>query len=133
MPTSRHLASERCQKSFTNTENTEIGKDYKDMNLNQNHLKGLFFYKANFEGADLMGLNLRYKNFTAANFKNADLRGANLEGAILRKANLEGAKLGKAEYDRDTIFPEGFNPKEHGMIDTQYNRKDSQPFDRGLR
>ena len=102
----------------------EIGKskNYKDRNLSQYQIEGLDFYKANFEGASLRGLNLRYKNFAEANFKNANLRGANLKGAVLSKANFEGAKLEGAKYDSSTIFPEGFNPKDHGMLD-RGNRK----------
>lgn len=55
-----------------------------------------------------------------------DLRCADLEGAILRyailvnadlwNANLEGADLFGAIFDKETKFPEGFNPVARGMI-----------------
>ena len=46
-----------------------------------------------------------------------DFRGAFLQGADLSKIEgLHLAKLDGAKYNSNTIFPEGFNPKEHGMI-----------------
>jgi hypothetical protein len=44
------------------------------------------------------------------------LPGANLEGADLKRANLTGAGLVGAETDRDTVWPEGFDPKAAGVI-----------------
>ncbi len=34
----------------------------------------------------------------------------------LRIADLQGANLSKAYYDKDTKFPEGFDPEAAGMI-----------------
>ena len=41
--------------------------------------------------------------------KEADLCGARLNGANLQKSNLTGAK-----YNGETIWPDGFKPKEAG-------------------
>ena len=48
---------------------------------------------------------------------NTDFRGASLQGADLSTLeDLHLAKLDGAKYNSNTIFPEGFNPNEHGMI-----------------
>jgi hypothetical protein len=57
----------------------------------------------------LAGLN-------ASDARQKYLPGANLEGADLKRANLTGAGLVGAETDRDTVWPEGFDPKAAGVI-----------------
>jgi len=49
--------------------------------------------RANLEGANLYGADLRGANLEGANLYGADLRGADLEGANLYGADLEGIKL----------------------------------------
>ena len=44
---------------------------------------------------------------------NADLERADLQGAFLERANLEGAKANK-----ETIWPDGFDPEAAGVIFT---------------
>ncbi len=51
-----------------------------------------------------------------ANLERADLERADLEGADLSGANLTGADLGGAKANRDTIWPEGFDPEAAGVI-----------------
>ena len=46
-----------------------------------------------------------------ANLSGADLHKANLRWADLSRVNLNGAKLGRAQYDQDTKWPDGFDPK----------------------
>ena len=46
-----------------------------------------------------------------ANLRGADLKGANLEGADLTEADLERARANK-----DTVWPEGFDPVAAGVI-----------------
>jgi hypothetical protein len=51
----------------------------------------------------------------------ADLSGANLSaatpiGAKLLGANLSGANLQEAKYDKDTKWPDGFDPVAAGAI-----------------
>ena len=53
------------------------------------------------EGADLEGGDLQ----------GADLRGADLVGADLSQADLKGAR-----YNKNTRFPEGFDPEAAGMV-----------------
>ena len=46
----------------------------------------------------------------------ANLTRTDLEGADLTRANLRGANLDRAVADRNTIWPEGFDPKAAGVI-----------------
>ena len=69
------------------------------------------FYGAPLQGAELIGAKLR-----SAKLEGAKLFSANLQGANLRCANLFDANLKGAEYDDLTVFPEGFDPEEAGMI-----------------
>jgi uncharacterized protein YjbI with pentapeptide repeats len=46
----------------------------------------------------------------------ANLSRANLSKADLLGANLTGADLRGARYDKDTIFPKGFDPEAAGMV-----------------
>lgn len=75
---------------------------------------------ANLQGADLRDANLEYADLQNTNLQGADLRNADLEyahigGANLSTANLEGAILQGASYNVQTKFPKGFNMKLHGM------------------
>ena len=45
----------------------------------------------------------------------ADLRGANFEEAKLGGADLSGANLAGARADKDTVWPEGFDPEAAGV------------------
>jgi len=78
----------------------------------------------NFDGADLRGANLRGALLCQASLRSANLSRDNLggstrlQGADLSGATLNGAKLDGAEYDGRTIFPTGFSPEAHGMVET---------------
>jgi uncharacterized protein YjbI with pentapeptide repeats len=63
------------------------------------------------QGADLRGRNLWGADLRRANLRDADLRGANLGGALLAQADLTGAV-----YNRRTVWPTGFDPREHGAL-----------------
>lgn len=76
---------------------------------------------ANLGEADLGGANLTKANLTEANLVRAYLRGArlvkaSLGGANLRGAKLTGAVLQGATYDKQTLWPEGFDPDGAGAI-----------------
>ena len=55
--------------------------------------KNWAFMRADFQGADLQGVDLRMAPLQGANLQGADLRRAHLQGANLRSANLRGADL----------------------------------------
>ena len=66
---------------------------------------------ASLQATTLIGANLMDAYLVGTHLEEADLRGANLEGA-----DLLGAYLGGATYDKNTVWPDGFNPKEAGAI-----------------
>ena len=70
---------------------------------------------------DLFGANLSGANLIGANLKEAKLSGVNLTAAHLVVANLTaadlvGADLTGAVADKDTQWPEGFDPVAAGVI-----------------
>lgn len=86
------------------------------LNFNKEDLRD-----ADFEGADLQGAMFLNAELHGANLSYADLRLAQLGGADLRQANLRGARLRGAYlldaiYDRDTQWPDDFNPAAHGAV-----------------
>ncbi|GHU71762.1 hypothetical protein FACS189413_13910 [Bacteroidia bacterium] len=91
--------------------------------LPNSHLHNAYLKNAKFFGAKLEGANFQEANLEGAGFKDANLKGAmffeaHLEGADLR-ADLGGANLEGAIYNKETRFPEGFKPEEHGMKKTK--------------
>lgn len=76
--------------------------------------------EAKFSFAKMALTDCSSADFTNADFTNADLRLARLDGAILRKAKLQNADLSTAnientvfddaEFNRHTLFPDGFDP-----------------------
>ncbi|MBI1785067.1 pentapeptide repeat-containing protein [Candidatus Sumerlaeota bacterium] len=80
--------------------------EMRNMNLQEADLRHALMLQADLNGADL--------GFS-------DLRAAQLAGADLRKTNLHGARMKgvyllDAIYDRDTVWPEGFNPSHNGAV-----------------
>lgn len=79
--------------------------------------------KANLRRADLREVHLEGAHLEGADLNEAQLEGAHLEGAHLRDvegthlpdAHLEGALLHGASADTKTTWPEGFEPKAHGV------------------
>ncbi|NJR76756.1 MAG: pentapeptide repeat-containing protein [Scytonema sp. CRU_2_7] len=71
--------------------------------------------QANLSGANLRGSDLSFADLSQANLRDTDLRGTLLFSANLRLADLAGAKLEKADCDRNTHFPEDFDPVQAGV------------------
>lgn len=88
---------------------------FKNANLHNACLKEGQMRNADFENANLFGANLIGGDFRNANFKNADLRWAKLTGANVDGADFTGAKWVK----NNTLFPDGFDPNAHGMIEVK--------------
>lgn len=77
-----------------------------ETNFTEAHMR-----KSNLRGVNLVNATLKGTELVRANLENADLSNANLEDAILHQANLRGAK-----YNKNTTFPEGFDPEAAGAI-----------------
>ena len=65
---------------------------------------------------DFRSWNFKKADLSEINFMGADLREADLSGANLALADLSGADLSGAKYNKQTQFPDNFNPNKHGMI-----------------
>lgn len=100
-----------------------VGADLTYAKLNETELSG-----ANLEGANLLGAILTHANLSSANLKGAQLERARLEGAELYDANLQGTNLDGvglekaflkgALYNKDTIWPNEFDPEKAGAVNT---------------
>jgi len=83
--------------------------------------QGAQFNKSDFTDADLRQARLWGANLKQAVLRNADLRGADLSGCDVDGADFAGADMstiygllstvGSAQYNCQTQFPEGFDPK----------------------
>ena len=75
---------------------------------------------ANLENSDLSKANLKGSYLDGVNLSGANLSEADLRGANLRQANLNNAVFDGALYcelpNCTTLFPDGFDPVQHGMI-----------------
>jgi uncharacterized protein YjbI with pentapeptide repeats len=83
-------------------------------NLNGTNLNGAYLAWAYLGKATLKGADLGDADLAGASLEGADLSGANLCGTSLTRADLTGAKLAGARYDRQTAWPEGFEPRDSG-------------------
>ncbi|MEH2315070.1 MAG: pentapeptide repeat-containing protein [Nostoc sp.] len=94
----------------------ELGDaDLQSINLKGSDLSYADLSEANLSGASLKGTDLSFADLSQANLKDTDLRGALLMSANLCQAELKGANLKKADYDRNTHFPQDFDPVKAGM------------------
>ena len=66
--------------------------------------------RADLFGADLEGVDLSGADLNGANLYEANLSGADLGGALLSGVNLIGARANK-----NTTWPDGFDPKAAGV------------------
>lgn len=85
---------------------------------NEGNFEGVNFEGLAIESVNLRDANLRgAKNFGSvkrANFQKADLRGTDLSSL---KTPLVGVRWEKAVYDKDTVFPKGFDPVASGAVE----------------
>lgn len=87
-------------------------------------LTGASFARANLQQAflansDLTGADLRWADFTGADLSHADLTSAQLFGTCFREASLHDTCLEGVQWDADTVWPEGFDPLQHGASSIQ--------------
>lgn len=87
------------------------GADLRSTDLTDADLRHAWLTAANAAGASFRGADLRAADLGGADFQEADFRGADLREAQMWGANLKGAL-----YDRQTCWPNGFNPNARGCI-----------------
>ena len=94
--------------------------DLTSANLFEAQLTYADLFHADLDDADLQNAILHNANLSYAQLNNANLSGADLRGANLKKAIIENTVFDGARYSNSTnyvtIFPDGFNPEEHGMV-----------------
>ena len=91
------------------------------LDLRNTDLRGAEFWDARLEWTDFWGAHLEDAKFWGAVLRNAKLEHAHLERANLRAAKLEGASLEGADvtgavFDRDTVWPAGFDAPGRGAV-----------------
>jgi len=85
--------------------------------LNQTNLRHADLEDAILRGSDLEDADLGFANLKRADLSVSGVGGlTRLGGANLIGANLDGANLTGALYDSTTRFPDGFEPRSHGML-----------------
>ncbi|MCL4300572.1 MAG: pentapeptide repeat-containing protein [Anaerolineae bacterium] len=83
--------------------------------LSQANLIGANLSEANLFRANLFDADLFKANLSQANLNEADLREADLRGAYLRETEIDDrTQLEGVEYDKDTIWPKGFDAGQAG-------------------
>lgn len=119
---------EQCRPECAGVDLAHIDLWQNPLGLNAVNLQGANLSGANLPhhalGGDLSGANLSGVNLDVADLKRTNLTGANLSGARLTwailsganltNADLTGANLDKAMYDKNTIWPAGFDPEAAG-------------------
>lgn len=98
--------------SSANLNNVKLGS----ANLSNANLSCVNLSKANLCKAKLISCNLHKANLSDAKLSNSDMKNADLRGANLSNTKLSSVNLRKAYFDEETIFPQGFNPLDAGMI-----------------
>jgi Pentapeptide repeats (8 copies) len=96
--------SERHKLDLRNT-------DLRGAELWDAHMEWTDFWGAHLDGAKLWGAVLRHAKLDHAHLAGANLRGARLEGASLKGTDITGAV-----FDRDTVWPTGFDARGHGAV-----------------
>lgn len=90
--------------------------DLRKANLDSANLQKSLLRLARLEGALLRWANLEGANLQDANLEGADLQYARLQGANLKGVNFVVADLREAVYNEKTIWPDDFDPLDHGAI-----------------
>jgi uncharacterized protein YjbI with pentapeptide repeats len=127
----------KADLTFSSLKNADLS----GTNLSEANLVGAFLFGANLHGAnlhravlissylhqadlsrsdlngvDLSGAYLFDAKFSGANLSRANLKGTVLSGANLSETNSNNTIFKEALYDRSTVFPRGFDPKNAGLV-----------------
>jgi uncharacterized protein YjbI with pentapeptide repeats len=129
------LAFAQLQKAFLMNVQLQgaylIGAQFQGAVLSGAQLQGATLSGAQLQGVSLGGAQLQKASLSGAQLQGALLNGARLQGAFLNGAQLQGAsllgaQLEDAHADRETSWPEGFDPGRFGvrLIDRQAGTTD---------
>ena len=101
------------------------GANLKQAIMSEANLKEANLQQANLQQARLVGADLSGAILVEASLVGTYLSGADLFGTDLFGADLFGATLKRALYNKETTWPEGFDPKAAGAILVELDKKDS--------
>jgi glycogen operon protein len=99
--------------------------DLKNAQLAGANLQRANLFQADLSEADLSHTHLNDANLSYACLQLSNLTGADLRGADLRHADLYQTDLRGSRYNRQTQWPEGFNPYEAGVIFSEEHQSHS--------
>ena len=112
----RYLNFDGANFSSAGLKRTDLkGCNFINCNMQNSILSKSYAKEAKFINTDLSKADLEKINLDKAILKNVDLRNADLSGATLTWSEATDVNLKGALYDENTVFNQGFNPKEHGM------------------
>ncbi len=94
------------------------GANLNNAKLNHADLRGADFYRAVLRGANLEHCDLRGASLHSANLTNANLNDANLSDTYLYHTEMRGV-----QYNKNTIWPEKFDPEVSCSNEVRYVRK----------
>ncbi|MGK7907287.1 MAG: pentapeptide repeat-containing protein [Synechococcus sp.] len=109
-----------CLASANLDRATFIGANLAKTNLSGTSLEQASLMGGNLSNANLSNAKLRYANLTEVN-----LTGANLSGADLSTATLNGTVLKDAHQNKNTRWPEGFEPASVGVRSSDRSIKET--------
>lgn len=84
--------------------------------LDHANLKNTILKNAKLNGATLISADLSGADLTGSDVWNADFRGANLSDAKINCLRINDAMFEGAVYNKETIWPEGFNYNDIGAV-----------------
>ena len=95
--------------------------EFHKLDLRNTDLRGAEFWDTHLEWTDFFGAHLDGAKFWGAVLSHAKLEHAHLAEANLRAAKLDGASLENADlteaiFDRETVWPAGFDPRGRGAV-----------------
>ena len=138
----QHYDLERVNFHNINLRNSDFREaEFMKANLEGANFENATLYKAFFVHSNLKGANFSHADLTEANLRGADLRGTNFNGADLRGTNLTNANIDETNftnakynietpddiYSSPTIFPDGFDPDENGLIRAKWQNWRPKP------
>ena len=96
------------------------------------HFKDVGFVNSNFENASFRSCSFDHVWFSSAYLWRTDFRGCRFEDVAFDQASIMGADFGEATFvncdfngavfDAETIWPEGFDPAQHGAQKMEVNQ-----------
>ncbi len=98
----------RADLEEANLEGARLGHaDLEGARMDFSNLSEVYLYFANLEGADMSGVDMRKAVLIGANLHRADMIAVKFQGALLSEADLSEAIIDKAEFDENTLLPDG--------------------------